>query len=253
MSFDQLHSKIKSKKCPLCATVAPAPGMGLEVAEGFCRSLLSQVAPVVPAVRFPLSPFTSLGWKGLRLLEDLLAQARDGELFTLIQAGLSDAGESATLLAQPFAADCLIVGGYPGGPHLPTLLEFCRQEDKCFFLLARTAEGGELQDLVAGDRLVYQVVGDLAYRLGEKELGKCGYSRTGLLLEGVYPSDLRNLRKRWESAFLLVSGSAQDVSYAFDKYGRGALVLLPPSPSPEEARTAAETFRNELKGLVTIL
>lgn len=253
MSFDHLYSKIKAKKCPLCPTVSPLPGMDAEAAGAFCPSLLEAVSPLVPAARFPLTPFAALGWKGLRLLEELLSQARQGKLFTLIQSDLSALEEARSLLAQPFEADCLIVSGYPGGPDLPALLDVCQREDKCLFLLARAAHGGELQDLVAGDRLVYQVVGDLAHRLGSKDLGRLGYSRAGILLEGVYPSDLRDLRKRWEGTFLLVDGSPLDARFAFDKYGRGAMVLLPPLPSPEEAREQIRTFMEEFKELVTLL
>lgn len=253
MSFDHLYSKIKAKKCPLCPTVSPLPGMDTEAAGAFCPSLLEAISPLVPAVRFPLSPFAALGWRGLQLLEDLLAQARQEKLFTLIQSGLSTSVEAGSLLGQPFQADCLIVSGYPGGPGLPSLLEVCQREDKCFFLLARAADGGELQDLVAGDRLVYQVVGDLAHRLGSKDLGKLGYGRAGIFLEGVYPSDLRELRKRWEGTFLLVDGTPLDARFAFDKYGRGAMALLPPLPSPEEARDRVQAVKEEFKEFVTIL
>lgn len=253
MSFDHLHSKIRAKKCPVCATVAPPPGMEVEEAEAFCRKTLELITPIVPALRFPLSAFTALGWKGLRLLEELLPLAREGELFTLIQADPPHSEGAKALLSQDFDADCLLVGGYPGGPDLPPLLELCRQEDKCLFLLARAAGEGGLQDLVAGDRLVYQVVGDLAHRLGANELGKFGYGRVGILLEGVYPSDLRNLRKRWEGDFLLVSGPAEDIRFAFDKFGRGAMALLPPLPSPEEICAAAQALREELRGFVAIL
>ena len=253
MSFDHLQSKIKTKKCPLCATVAPPAGMEPEGAEAFCRNVLEAVSPIVPAVRFPLPPYLALGQKGLALLEALLPLARQEKLFILIQADFADTDTAKALLSQPFDADCLIVSGYPGGPQLPPLLELCRQEDKCFFLLARVAEGGELQDLVAGDRLVYQVVGDLAHRLGGNDLGQLGYGRSGILLEHVYPSDLRNLRKRWDRDFLLVSGPAEDIRFAFDQYGRGAMALLPFPASPEEARATAEGLRKELKDFVTIL
>lgn len=253
MSFDHLHTKIKAKKCPVCATLAPPAGMGAEEAGAFCHKTLELLAPIVPALRFPLASFAALGWKGLRLLEELLPLAQEGGLFTLIQADPPHLEGAKSLLSQGLGADCLLVSGYPGGPDLPPLLELCRQEDKCLFLLARAAGGENLQDLVAGDRLVYQVVGDLAHRLGGNELGKFGYGRVGILLEGVYPSDLRDLRRRWEGDFLLVSGPAEDIRFAFDKFGRGAMALLPPLPSPEEACAAARTLRDELRGFVTIL
>ena len=253
MSFDHLHSKIKAKKCPICATIAPLSGGDIDASKAFCQKVFVAVSPIVPAVRFPLLSFAALGQKGLGLLEDLLQKARKDKLFTILDAGTIGAEDAKRLLSQPFEPDCLLVSGYPGGPDLSSLLDLCQQEDKCLFLQARTAQGGDLQDLVAGDRLVYQVVGDLAQRLGAKGLGNLGYSRAGILLEGVYPSDLRNLRKRWETEFFLVSGPAEDARFAFDKYGRGAMVLLPAPSSPEEAKIAAENTRDELKNFVTVL
>ena len=43
MSFDHLQSKIKTKKCPLCATVAPPAGMEPEGAEAFCRQFYASL------------------------------------------------------------------------------------------------------------------------------------------------------------------------------------------------------------------
>ena len=127
--------------------------------------------------------------------------------------------------------------------------------------LTAGAGAGELQELVAGDRLVYQVVGDLAQRLGKSDLGRLGYSRMGVTVEGVYPSDLRALRKRWEQSFLLTSGPAGDARFAFDQYGRGAVVsttepLLAARGAggdPSAAGEKAAQLRTEWKQYITIL
>ncbi len=98
-------------------------------------------------------------------------------------------------------------------------------------MLVKTSNpgSGELQDMVAGDRLVYQVMGDLNQRIAKGTEGKYGYTMAGAVTGATYPSDIRALRKRLEHTFFLVpgygaQGTAEDVQYAFDKYGHGAIV-----------------------------
>ena len=60
--------------------------------------------------------------------------------------------------------------------------------------------------MVAGDRLVYQVMGDLNQRAAKGTEGKYGYTMAGAVTGATYPSDIRALRKRLEHTFFLVPG-----------------------------------------------
>lgn len=260
MSFDYLQSLIKTTKCPLAVELSPAVDEGAEDFLAFSLSLMDSLRGVAPAVRLSLNGFLRLGWRGMKLLEELLAQAKAKGLFTILDLSFCDMPSPPT---SPLPADCLVLSGYLGSDAVNSYLPLCQDEDKCLFLLAHTANpsAGELQDLVAGDRLVYQVVGDLAQRLGKDNLGRLGYSNIGIGLEGVWPSDLRNLRKRWEQSFLLVSGDASDVRFAFDKYGRGAIVSTAAplqaarnkGGDPAAALECISALRDELKQFITFL
>ena len=119
-----------------------------------------------------------------------------------------------------------------GSDSVKPFLEAAKMEDKCVFVLVKTSNpgSGELQDIVAGDRLVYQVMGDLNERIAAGTEGKYGFTMAGAVTGATYPSDIRALRKRLEHTFFLVpgygaqGGTADDVQYAFDKYGHGAIV-----------------------------
>lgn len=259
MSFDHLQSLIKTTKCPLAAELAPAVGETAEAFLSFSRALIDALRGVVPALRLPVGGYAPLGWQGLKALEELLSYAKEKGLFTILDAPLC--ALSFPPVVSP--ADCLVVSGYLGSDSLKPLLEECKKRDTCFFVLAHTPNpsAGELQDLVAGDRLVYQVVGDLAQRLGKEDLGRLGYGQIGIVAEGIYPSDLRALRKRWEQSFLLVSGPAGDVRFAFDRYGRGAVVSTAEpvlaarerGGDPSAAVERAKALRDEFKQDITIL
>ena len=53
---------------------------------------------------------------------------------------------------------------------------------------------GELQDLIAGDRQIYQAMGDLNQRIAKDTVGKYGYTIAGAVTGATYPSDIRDLR-----------------------------------------------------------
>lgn len=161
-----------------------------------------------------------------------------------------------------------------GSDSIRPFLEAAKGEDKCVFVLVKTSNPGSgvLQDIPAGDRTVYQVMGDLNQRIATGTEGKYGYTMAGAVTGATYPSDIRALRKRLESTFFLVpgygaqGGTADDVQYAFDKYGHGAIVNSSRGimcawqktggdgrDFAEAARNAAIAMRDDIRQFVTIV
>ena len=180
-------------------------------------------------------------------------------------------GESA---CSAFHADCVTLNGYMGSDTVLPFVDTCRKYGKCLFLLAKTSNpgSGELQNLTAGDRLVYQLLGDMAERLGTGTEGDYGYGLAGAVTGATYPEELRELRARLPHTFFLVpgygaqGGTAEDVQYAFDRKGCGAVVNASRSimcawqktgkggaDFQEAARAAAEAMRDAIGQYVTIL
>ncbi|MEA4955249.1 MAG: orotidine-5'-phosphate decarboxylase [Pseudoflavonifractor sp.] len=307
MSFDHLQDLIKEKKNPTVVGLDPKPeyvpphilsasldryGETLEGAADaifqFNKGLMDALADIVPAVKPQSAYYERMGWQGMRMLDETIHYAREKGLFVIADVKRGDIGSTAeaysdawigrTRVGQSdcaaFDADCLTINGYMGSDSIEPFLNTCKAENKCLFALVKTSNpsSGELQDMVAGDRVVYQVMGDLVQRLGQDELGKYGYSRAGAVVGATYPSELRSLRKRLEHTFFLVpgygaqGGTAQDVQHAFDKFGRGAIVNASRSimcawkktgrdglDYQDAARAAAESMRDDIKQYVTVL
>ena len=283
MSFDVLQDKIKAKKNPtvagLDARVEYVPphilkkytalhGETLQAAAlavlEFDQGLIDALADVVPAVKPQSAYFEMLGWQGMKVLEEVIAYAE-------AWLGTSQVGGTA---CPVFDADCVTLNGYMGSDAVKPFLKDCTERDKCAFVLAKTSNPSsmELQDIVAGDRLVYTVMGDLIQRLSKDDLGKYGYTRAGAVVGATHPSVLKELRYRLDKVFFLVpgygaqGGTAADVRFAFDELGRGAIVNASRSimcawqktgkdgaDYQEAARAAAEKMRDEIKQYVTIL
>jgi len=304
MSFDHLQQLIKARKTPVAVELDPTPecipphllrasldkyGESLEAyADAACRfgmGLIDALADALPAAVLSVPFYERLGWQGMLALEKTIRFARSKGLFVIADARRGDVGSAALACAQAwlgavkvgstpcpaFAADCVTVNGYLGSDAIEPFLEVCRGTDKCFFTLVKAGNpsAGEFQDMVAGDRVVYQVMGDLTARLGREDLGKFGYSRAGAVVATPYPSDLRALRKRLEHTFFLVpalDAPAEDLRFAFDKYGRGAVISVSRpilrawqqtghdgQDYQDAARAAAEALQKEFKQYITIL
>lgn len=307
MSFDHLQEKIRAMKNPTVAGLDPridyVPqyirdecaarfGEGVqadcEAIYQFNCGLMDALSDIVPAVKPQSAYYELLGWRGMEMMERTIRYAHEKGFFVIADIKRGDIGSTAQAYAEGwlgrtkvgkgqeemFGADCVTLNGYMGSDSINPFLEVAKEEDKCVFVLVKTSNpgSGELQDMVAGDRVVYKVMGDLTERLGKGTEGKYGYTAAGAVVGATYPSDLRELRRRLERTFFLVpgygaqGGTAEDVQYAFDKYGRGAIVNASRSimcawkktggdghDYQEAARNAAIAMRDDICKYVTIL
>lgn len=307
MSFDTLQEKIREKKNPTVAGLDPRlefipphilnaslkeygetlMGAADAVWE-FSKGLIDALADIVPAVKPQSAYFERLGWSGMAMLEKIIRYAKEKGLFVIADVKRGDIGTTASAYSDAwlgsvrvgetecpvFQADCVTLNGYMGSDSLTPFLETCKALDKCAFVLAKTSNPSsvELQDMVAGDRLVYKVMGDLTERLAKGTAGKYGYDALGVVVGATHPNELKDLRKRLAHSFFLVpgygaqGGTAEDMQYAFDRYGHGAIVNASRSimcawtktgkdgaDYQEAAAAAAITMRDEIGRYVTIV
>ena len=307
MSFDALQEKIRAKKNPTVAGLDPKPEQipphilkasyetygetlqgAAEAVWKFNQGLIDALCDVVPAVKPQAAYYERLGWRGLEVMERTIAYAREKDLFVIADIKRGDIGSTAQAYADAwlgetrvgeashpvFNADCVTLNGYMGSDTIEPFVEACKAGDKCLFLLVKTSNpgSGELQNMVAGDRLVYKVMGDMTAKLGKGTEGRYGFHLAGAVVGATYPSDMRELRRRLEHTFFLVpgygaqGGTAEDVQYAFNKYGHGAIVNASRSimcawqktgrdgtDYQEAARAAAVAMRDDIRKYVTIV
>ena len=307
MSFDILQNKIREMKNPtvagLDARVEYVPphilkkytdqyGETLQAAAEavleFDCGLIDALCDVVPAVKPQSAYFEMLGWRGMEVLEKVIAYAKSKGLYVIADIKRGDIGTTATAYSEAwlgvtrvgetdcpvFDADCVTLNGYMGSDAIKPFLTDCVARDKTAFILAKTSNASsvELQDMVAGDRVVYTVMGDLIERWGKDTAGKCGFNVLGAVVGATHPSVLKELRRRLPHTFFLVpgygaqGGTAADVRYAFDELGRGAIINASRSimcawkktgndgtDYQEAARAAAIQMREELKEYITIV
>ena len=265
MSFDVLQDKIRAMKNPtvagLDARIEYVPeyirqaayeeyGVGLKgAAEAiwqFNVGLIDALCDIVPAVKPQAAYYENLGWQGMEMLERTIKYAKEKGLFVIADIKRGDIGSTATAYAEgwlsgapiegqlfkSFDADCVTLNGYMGSDSIKPFLNAAKTEDKCAFVLVKTSNpgSGELQDLMIGDKTVYQVMGELNESIAAGTEGKYGYTMAGAVTGATYPAQIEALRASLNKTFFLVpgygaqGGTAADVKHAFDKFGHGAIV-----------------------------
>lgn len=306
MSIERLQQQIRAKKNPTMVSLDPVasrlPAHLLEEATGkhgetlsalahayetFSFGILDALRDLVPAVKVQAGCFQALGRDGAAALETVLARARELGYYVLLDTAASPTPVTGEALAQacfggipvgaqrftPLACDGLSLQPYQGSDSVKPLLPYL-SEDKSLFLVARSANKSarEMQDLLSGDRVVHQVVIDLAMRWCGERYGKSGYAGIGVVLSGTQPDFLKRLRKKYDRLFFLVPGYGswgaygKDVQHAFDLAGHGAVVCAGRTllyayeksggdgrDYQETARKAAEKMRDNILQYIEVL
>ena len=307
MSFERLQDKIREMKNPTVAGLDPkleyVPpfiveekmkqyGQTLRCAAeaiyAYNVGLIDALCDVVPAVKPQSAFYERFGFEGVEALKRTVDYAKSKGLYVIMDAKRGDIGSTAEGYSdaylgsvkvgdtelEPFGCDCLTINAYLGSDGINPFIKDCVARDRAVFALVKTSNpsSGELQNVVAGDRKVYNVVGDLLERLSKDTVDKYGYTCVGAVTGATYPMDIRDLRRRLEKTFFLVpgygaqGGKAEDVQYAFDDYGHGASVhpprgIIGPAHKTakdgkdfgDAARDAAIAMREDLKKFITVV
>lgn len=251
MSVDYLQEKVRKTKNPSMVEFYLAPselprflleeaGSPAAAYERFCKELLTALKGIVPAVRFGFGSFALLGGDGLNALTAAMKFAKEQGFYVCMDAPELLSPKSAAMTAEAiwgegsgYACDGLIISGYPGSDIVKPFLPYCKEGKKDLFVVARTANKSapELQDLLAGGRLVHAAAADHVNRYGGDTAGKFGYTRVGILAAASAAESLHNLRTKYPKLFFLLDGydypnaNAKNCSHAFDKYGHGAVAI----------------------------
>jgi len=250
MSFDTLQRRIDELQNPTVvgldptAALVPPQLLSAEVTLDkaileYNFALIDALCDIVPAVKPQSAYYEALGVVGMHVLQQTCAYARERGMYVILDAKRGDIGSTAEAYAQAYLSatsdytvDALTVNGYLGSDGILPFYDAAKANDKAIFILVKTSNpsSGELQDLDAGEKKVFEHMGDLLERLGADSRGELGYSRLGAVVGAPYPAELAAQRLRTPSTFFLVpgygaqGGEAADVAGAFDAHGHGAIV-----------------------------
>ena len=306
MSIDALQSKIRKMKNPTMVCICPyydqIPAYlrenaraefgdtlraAAEACLAFSCGILDALADIVPAVSVETACFTALGADGTTAMQQVLNYATQKGYYVLLDAMRCDIAPNAELLAQscfgliqvgdygyrPYVCDGVLLSSYLGSDAVKPFTRFCA-EGRNVFLLAHSSNKSarEVQDLLSGDRVVYQVMADLAMRWSTGLFGTNGYSEIGIAVGATNRPVLETLRRKYDRLFFLVPGygaqgaGAKDAQFAFDRMGHGAAIMAGRSilyafrkqdgdgqDYQQAALQAAEKMKKQILSYITVM
>lgn len=210
------------------------------------KGLIDSLCDIVPAIKPQCAYYEMYGYHGVKTLYKTMEYAKKMGMYIITDGKRNDIGTTMEAYAtghlgktdvngelqRGFFGDCLTVNGYLGSDGISPLVKICKTDDKGIFVLVKTSNpsSGELQDKLIGDKPVYEIMGQMCEKWGEDTIGEYGYSAVGAVVGATYPEQLKILREKMPHTFFLVpgygaqGGGANDVAYAFDKNGLGAIV-----------------------------
>lgn len=252
MAIDVLQMKMKKVGNPLVLNLAVYPDdIPNSLKEqnqdpfvayvAFCRSILQGLKGEIAAVRFSMMHFSLLGLQGPQILSDLLKYAVSLGFYTILDIPGVYTSEEADFAANAvwgepeiFCSDAILISGYSGSDVIKPFVAYCEEKKKDLFVIVRTPNksASELQDLLAGSRMVHMASTDYVNRFSASTVGKYGYSRIGVQISATAPDSIRMIRAKYRFLFLLIDGmdysgaNAKNCSLGFDNLGHGAAVCV---------------------------
>jgi len=212
----------------------------------FNKKIVDNVCDIVPSVKVQIAYYEMYGVPGMQAFVETCEYAKSKGLVVIADAKRNDIGATSGAYATAFlgetelgdtkkaafGADFVTVNAYLGSDGIKPFMKESAVRGGGIFALVKTSNpsGVELQDLMIGDRHVYEVMGDLVSEWGKDYIGEYGYSSIGAVVGATYPEQGAALRVRLPHTFFLVPGygaqgaTGKDLRGCFDKNGMGAVV-----------------------------
>ncbi|HUU43065.1 MAG TPA: orotidine-5'-phosphate decarboxylase, partial [Planctomycetota bacterium] len=208
----------------LVARAVERHGQTLEAAASayaeFGKRVIDVVEPLAAAVKPQSAFFEMLGPAGMLASRQVIEHAREAGLLVISDVKRSDIGSTAQAYASgllgemtmgddaflPWGADAVTVSPYLGSDGLVPFVEAASQRGGGVFVLVKTSNksSGELQDLVANGRPVYEHVAQWVADHAGDLIGESGYSSLGAVVGATYPEQLAALRKLMPNNLILI-------------------------------------------------
>ena len=226
LMIDQLIEGIRKTGNPTCVGLDTQLG---HLPEGFAgsvesfedaaaailrynKALVDALCGIVPSVKVQIAYYEMYGVPGMQAFVDTCAYAKSKGLVVIGDAKRNDIGATSGAYANAFLGetplgdktqsafpvDFVTVNAYLGSDGILPFLKASEVRGGGIFALVKTSNpsGVELQDLMIGDRHVYEVMGDLVSKWGESCIGLHGYSSVGAVVGATYPEQGAALRVR---------------------------------------------------------
>ena len=243
------------------------------------KAIVDAIYELVPAVKPQIAMYEQFGLPGLSAFYKTVQYCKEKGLVVIGDIKRGDIGSTSEAYAvghlgkvqvgsrsyYGFDEDFVTVNPYLGSDGVNPFIKVCKEEKKGIFVLVKTSNpsSGEFQDRQiadAGNRPLYEVVGEQVAKWGETHMGDT-YSYVGAVVGATYPEMGKVLRKIMPKSYILVpgygaqGGNGADLVHFFNEDGLGAIVnssrgIIAAYQQEKYARFGAENFADASRAAV---
>lgn len=243
------------------------------------KAIVDAIYELVPAVKPQIAMYEQFGIPGLSAFYKTVQYCKEKGLVVIGDIKRGDIGSTSEAYAvghlgkvqvgsrsyYGFDEDFVTVNPYLGSDGVNPFIKVCKEENKGIFVLVKTSNpsSGEFQDRQiadAGNRPLYEVVGEQVAKWGETHMGDT-YSYVGAVVGATYPEMGKVLRKIMPKSYILVpgygaqGGKGTDLVHFFNEDGLGAIVnssrgIIAAYQQEKYARFGAENFADASRAAV---
>jgi len=179
----------------------------------FNKEIIDATEDLAACFKVQIAFYEALGMEGLLAYKNTLAYLKRQGLLSIgdIKRGDIQSTQAKYVeghLRGDFEADMVTLSAYMGEDALSPFYEDLKRGDKGVFVLLHTSNpsAGDLQNLQAGEKKVYEHMGDLLEKWGAPFIGEEGFSAIGAVAGLTYPKEFALLSKRYPKMFFLIPG-----------------------------------------------
>ena len=243
------------------------------------KAIVDAIYDLVPAVKPQIAMYEQFGLPGLSAFYKTVQYCKEKGLIVIGDIKRGDIGSTSEAYAvghlgkvqvgsrfyYGFDEDFVTVNPYLGSDGVNPFIKVCKEEKKGIFVLVKTSNpsSGEFQDRQiadAGNRPLYEVVGEQVAKWGETHMGD-SYSYVGAVVGATYPEMGKVLRKIMPKSYILVpgygaqGGKGADLVHFFNEDGLGAIVnssrgIIAAYQQEKYARFGEENFADASRAAV---
>lgn len=178
----------------------------------FNKAIIDQTHDVVSAYKPQIAYYEALGLEGLKAYAKTLEYLRSKSALIIADIKRGDIAKTAEMYAKAhftgdFEADFITINPYMGMDTIEPFFPYLEKGKGIFALVATSNPGAmDIEGIKSGDRKVWEITGEKICKLGEKFIGKHGYSAIGGVVGCTDKQETKNIRAILKSMFFLIPG-----------------------------------------------
>ncbi|KNF07205.1 orotidine 5'-phosphate decarboxylase PyrF [Gottschalkia purinilytica] len=201
------------------------------------RKIIDATLDVSACFKVQIAYYEAYGLEGMIGYKKTLDYLRHKKAIIIADIKRGDISKTAEMYAKghfegDFESDFITLSPYMGLDSIEPYLSYVKDKGKGLFALVRTSNEGakDIQYIKdENDERIYNVVGKKIQELGDRYLGKCGYSAIGGVVGCTHIEEGIQMRDELSRMFFLIpgygaqGGGAKDVAVCL-KNGNGGVV-----------------------------